>query len=267
MFQEQLQSLYGQLILFAPKIAMALVVLIIGLWVIKMVVKGIRTAMTAKEFDPTVQRFLTNLIDVVLKIMLIMSAASMVGIATTSFLAILTSAGLAIGLALQGGLSNFAGGVLLLIFKPFKVGERIEAQGFVGSVQEISIFVTRILTDEGKTVFIPNGPLANGPITNVTSNGFMRVDTMVLVPYGSDMEKVKQVILAELAKSDAILKDPAPTVNVLELADGFMKVAVRPYATQPQYWDAYFYTTEAVRHALDSIGVEPPVPARIVINQ
>ncbi|MFN0204136.1 MAG: mechanosensitive ion channel family protein [Bacteroidia bacterium] len=266
-FTKKFTELSDAAINHLPQLFLALLTLFIGLWIIRMVLGAVNKLMRSREFEPTVQRFLVSLLDVILKMMLILSVASMLGIQTTSFLAILTSASLAIGLALQGGLANFAGGVLLLIFKPFKVGDLIDAQGFFGEVQEISIFVTKILTPDNKTVIIPNGPLANGNICNVSEKGNLRIDLKVCVPNGTDIEKARTVILDALKNTPHVLAEPAPSVNVLELNNGFITLAFRPYSTPAAYWDAYFLSNENVRKALDNAGINSPIPVEIRINQ
>lgn len=266
-FQQKLLELMSHTVDYLPRLAMAIVVLLIGLWLIRIVMKGVRRAMSVKEFEPTVQRFLASLLDVILKIVLLLSVASMLGIETTSFLAILGSAGLAIGLALQGGLANFAGGVLLLIFKPFRVGDLIEAQGIYGEVQEISIFVTKILTPHNKTVIIPNGPLANGIITNVSAKGNVRIDLNVNVAGDADLNKAKEVILRAIKATSGVLADPAPSVHISELGDGYTKLTFMPYAEPAAYWDVYFACYENVRKAMIAEGINSPIPHRVIIQK
>ena len=265
--QKKLEELVGNLILFTPKLILALLVLVIGLWIINRLGKWIKHIMTAKEYDPTIQRFLAGLADLLMKAMLIISVASMLGIETTSFLAILTSAGLAVGLALQGGLSNFAGGVLLLIFKPFKLGDKIEAQGVIGRVREISIFTTRILTANNKTVIIPNGPLANGIITNETTKGSIRIDLKVNIPRDADINKAKAVILAAMKKTPKVLTDPAPEIGVSLLADGYTTFDVMPYSKEQDYWDVYYGVYENIRKEMIAENIPSPIPVQIEIHK
>lgn len=266
-FKLKMTEFVGHLYEYLPRLATAIVVLLIGLWVIKIVMSGVSRAMSAKEFEPTIQRFLTSLVDVILKVVLMLSVASMLGIETTSFLAILGSAGLAIGLALQGGLANFAGGVLLLIFKPFKVGDLIDAQGIFGEVQEISIFVTKVLTPHNKTVIIPNGPLANGIITNVSAKGNIRIDLNVNVSGDTDLNKAREVIMRAIKATPGVLAEPAPSVNVSELGDGYTKFTFMPYSLPTQYWDVYFACYENVRKAMMAEGINSPIPHRVIIQK
>tara|TARA_R110002049_G_C9097619_1_gene556757 strand:+ start:99 stop:689 length:591 start_codon:yes stop_codon:yes gene_type:complete len=190
-----------------------------------------------------------------------------VGIETTSFAAILAAAGLAIGLALQGSLGNFAGGVLLMIFKPIKIGDLIEAQGELGVVKEIEIFTTKLLTPTNKEVIIPNGALSNGNIVNYSTEGKLRVDLTFGVGYDSDIKQTKDVLMTVLTSNAKILNDPAPTVNVSELADSSVNFAVRPWCTVADYWDVYFETHENVKNALDAAGIEIPYPHAVEIQK
>lgn len=241
----------------------AVAILVIGLWVIKAIVKGVKKAFTKSNIDVSLQGFLTSLISWSLKALLIITALSQLGVKTTSFVAIIGAAGLAVGLALQGSLANFAGGALILLFKPFKIGDVIEGQGALGVVKEISIFVTKIITPDGKEVIIPNGSLSNGNITNYSSTGELRVDLTVGISYGDDIEKAKSVIMQTLLADEKVLKSPAPVVAVGELADSSVNILVRPYATVDNYWDVYFNSLQNVKIALDNAGVEIPFPQQV----
>ena len=258
---EQGQSM---LLEYAPKIALAIVVYIIGSWLIKRVGRVLTRSIQARTKDETLSKFLKDLINVILRAVLIISVIGILGVETTSFVAILGAAGLAVGFALQGSLANFAGGVLLLLFKPFKVGDLIEADGNLGHVQAINIFVTTILTPENKTVIMPNGPLAGGTITNLTEKGNLRVDLVIGIGYGEDIKKARSVLMEVMMNDPKVLKDPAPSVNVLELADSSVNLAVRPYATVADYWDVYFGVQEAGKEALDQANIEIPFPQRVV---
>ena len=187
-----------------------------------------------------------------------------VGVETTSFAAILAAAGLAIGMALQGSLANFAGGVLIMIFKPIKIGDLIEAQGIVGVVKEIEIFTTKLSTPENKEAIIPNGTLSNGNIINYSSQGVLRVDLNIGIGYGDDIKKAKDIMMKVLTEDPKVLKDPAPTVAVSELGDNAVNMVVRPFATVENYWDVYFNTLENCKIALDEAGVSIPYPQRDV---
>ena len=252
---------------FGPKIIGAILIWIIGSWVIKKVLKQTNKLMDKKGYDKSLQKFLMNLLSWTFKIVLIITILGVLGIETTSFAAILASAGLAIGLALQGSLANFAGGVLIMIFKPFKIGDLIEAQGELGVVKEIEIFTTKLNSPENKEIIIPNGTLSNGNITNYSTEGLLRVNLTIGVGYDEDIKEAKAVILKVLTDNPQVLKDPAPTVNVSELADSSVNFAVRPWATTADYWDVYFGTLENCKIALDKAGIEIPYPHSVEIHK
>ncbi len=247
---------------FGPKVIGAILIWIIGSWIIKKIMKGIIKLMTIRSYDESLQKFLSNLLGWILKIVLILAVLGTVGVETTSFAAILAAAGLAVGLALQGSLANFAGGVLIMIFKPIKIGDLIEAQGVLGVVKEIEIFTTKLSTPENKEAIIPNGTLSNGNIINYTSQGTLRVDLNIGIGYGDDMKKAKDVITKVLTDNPKVLKEPAPTVAVSELGDNAVNIVVRPYATVEDYWDVYFETLENSKNALDAAGISIPYPQR-----
>lgn len=249
---------------YGPKLILALVVLFIGLRMIKWATSLLQLVFEKRKVDDTLRPFVTNLLNVVLKAMLFISVASMIGIETTSFVAIIGAAGLAVGLALQGTLANFAGGVLILLFKPFKVGDLIDAQGHFGEVSEIQIFVTKIITPQNKLAIVPNGAISNGSLTNVTALGKLRVDLTIGIAYDSDIKKAREVLMAVMEKDEKVLKDPAPLVAVSELADSSINLAVRPWATPGDYWDVYFGTLENCKVALDEAGITIPFPQRDV---
>ena len=245
---------------YGPKIALAIVVLIVGFIIIRKVVKLTTKVMQKKNVDPSLQPFIRSLVNIGLKAMLLISVADMVGIGTTSFVALIGAAGLAIGFALQGPLANLAGGVLILIFKPYKVGDLIEAQGSLGVVKEIQIFVTILLTPENKTVIIPNGAISNGNVTNYTKENLIRVDLNVKVAYNSNIKKVKEILIDVMSKHPKVLQEPAPFVGIGELADNGMNLAVRPHCLPEHYWDVYFDIYENCKIALDENSIEIPYP-------
>lgn len=259
----KLKDFLNAAILYAPKAILAVLMLVIGLWIIKLIVRAVDTKILGKTIDPTIHRFVVSLIDVMLKVMLILSVASTLGLETTSFLAILTSASLAIGLALQGGLANFAGGVLILIFKPFKVGDKINAQGFVGDVTEISIFVTKLITDDQKTIIIPNGPLANGSITNLSEQGKLRVDIKFNVTRQQDLAQTREIIIQALLNTEGVLSDPPPTVGVIELGDGWTKLVAMPFCLPKNFDNVFQLGQENIRYALNVAEIEHPIPQQI----
>lgn len=248
------------LINYGPKIILAIVVLIVGLRLIKIARKIISKQLDKKEVDKTASKFITDLLGVLLKIVLFISVLTMFGVETTSFVAILGAAGLAVGLALQGSLQNFAGGVLLLIFKPYKIGDFIEAQGETGSVKEIQIFTTVLTTPDLKTIIIPNGAVMNGNITNYSNEGIRRVDLSIGVGYGEDLNKAKEALTKVLAEDSRVLKDPAPVIGVTELGDSAVTIGVMPYAKLEDYWGVYFDTNQKMKEKLDEAGIEIPFP-------
>jgi len=212
------------------------------------------------QVEISLQKFLISMITVLLKVLLFISVASMVGIATTSFIAILGAATFAIGLALQGSMSNFAGGVLILLLKPFKVGDTIEAQGFVGKVHEIQIFNTIMKTFDNKMIYIPNGSLSNGNITNYSKEPIRRVDMTFGIGYGDDIKRAKEV-LAGLIKEDArILKDPAPLIAVSSLGDSSVNFALKVWCDTAEYWNIYFDMQEKVKLTFDQENISIPFP-------
>lgn len=258
------ENITGMLMMYLPKLALAIITLIFGLWLIGMVVKLTRKGMEKSNLDQTLVPFFCNLISWGLKALLFISAASMVGIATTSFIAVLGAAGLAVGLALQGSLANFAGGVLILIFKPYTVGDLIEAQGHLGVVKEVQIFNTILLTPSNKRVIIPNGALSNGSTVNYSAEGNLRVDLTIGIAYESDIPKAKEVLAEMMQNNPMVLNDPAPMVAVSELADSSVNLAVRPWCTVADYWNVYFETTERAKEVLESNGISIPFPQRDV---
>ncbi|MEZ4826882.1 MAG: mechanosensitive ion channel [Bacteroidia bacterium] len=245
-------------------ILLALITLIVGLWLISWITRIARRAMEARNMDQTLRSFFSDMIGVLLKAVLFISVAGILGIQTTSFVAILGAAGLAVGLALQGSLSNFAGGVLVLIFRPFKVGDLIEAQGYIGHVTALNIFVTTLKTPDSKTVILPNGPLSNGSITNFTTLNELRVDLTIGISYKSNIQTARGVIMEAMLNNPKVLQTPAPSVSVSELGDSSVVLAVRPYATVENYWDVYFGVLEDAKAALDKAGIEIPFPQRVV---
>ncbi|RYC52964.1 mechanosensitive ion channel family protein [Flagellimonas olearia] len=252
---------------FGPKLLTAILIYVIGAWIIKKIVKTARKVMSKSKYDESLQRFLLDLVSWGLKVFLIIIVISRLGVDVTTFAAVIAAAGLAVGLALQGSLSNFAGGVLLMIFKPYRIGDLIEAQGVLGVVKGIEIFTTKLVTPQNKLAIIPNGAMANGNIINYTTEGKMRVDTVIGVGYGEDIKKTKEVLLKVLTTNPKVLEDPAPSVNVLELADSSVNFAVRPFCKPEDYWDVYFATYENCKLALDAAGIEIPYPHQVEIHK
>jgi len=252
------------LMLYGPKLLLAVATLVIGLWIIKGFLGGLGRRMERSDTDVSLRRFLLSLVGVMLKVMLVISVASMVGIEMTSFIAILGAAGLAVGLALQGSLANFAGGVLILLFKPFKVGDFIDAAGHMGTVREIQIFNTVLTTPDNKTIIIPNGILSNGSMTNYSTEDNRRVDMVFGIGYSDDLKKAKGII-ASLLKDDArVLADPEPLIVVSELGDSSVNITVRAWCNKADYWGIFFDTQEKVKLGFDAQGVSIPFPQRDV---
>ncbi len=252
---------------YGPKIIGAILIYIIGSWIIKKLTNMLERVMMKKDYDEALQKFLSNLVGWALKVFLIIVVISKLGVETTSFAAVIAAAGLAIGLALQGSLANFAGGVLLIIFKPFKIGDLIEAQGVTGVVKEIEIFTTKLTTPDNKLAIVPNGAMGNGNIINYTAEGKIRVDTMVGIGYDEDIKKAKTVLMEVLTSNPKVLQDPAPSVNVANLGDSSVDLAVRPFCKPEDYWDVYFATVEGSKIALDNAGIEIPYPHAVEIQK
>jgi small conductance mechanosensitive channel len=265
--QKWIDKGYELIMDFGPKVIGAIIIWIIGSWIIKLILKALKKAMNKANYDESLKKFLVNLSNWILKIILIIVVLGTMGVETTSFAAILAAAGLAIGLALQGSLGNFAGGVLIMIFKPFKIGDLIEAQGEIGVVKEIEIFTTKLTGLSNREIIIPNGALSNGNIINYTTEGTRRVDLVFGVGYDSDIKKTKDVFNEVLSSNSKILKDPAPTVAVSELADSSINFVVRPWCKVEDYWDVYFGVTEDVKNALDKAGIEIPYPHQVEIRK
>jgi small conductance mechanosensitive channel len=262
--QGYIQHAIDLVIEYAPQLLLAIIVLIVGFWIIKLVTKATSKAMDRSEVDVSLKKFLNSLLGILLKTLLLISVASMVGIATASFVAIIAGAGLAVGLALQGSLANFAGGVLILLFKPFKVGDFIDAQGYTGTVNEITIFTTILKTPDNKTVIIPNGALSNGSMVNFSTESMRRVDMTFRIGYGDSIEKAKQV-LTRLVESDVrIHKEPASQIIVDELGESSVNFKVRVWCNSTDYWGIYFDMQEKVKQTFDKEGISIPFPQRDV---
>ena len=255
------------LIEYTPRVITAIVILIIGLIIINLIIKMTKKIMKKRGLEETLIKFLSNLIGWSLKILLFVTVIAKLGVATTSFAAIIGAAGLAIGLALQGSLSNFAGGTLIMIFKPIKLGDLIEAQGEIGVVKEIEIFTTKLTGLSNKEIIIPNGALSNGNIVNYTSLGTRRVDLVFGVGYDSDIKETKNVLLNVIKSHPKTLDTPEPSVTVLELADSSVNFAVRPWCKTEDYWDVYFDVTEQTKIELDKAGIEIPYPHAVEIHK
>jgi len=251
---------YSYVLSYGVKLLLAIVLLLIGFWIIKKAVNAVHKVMTGKNVDPTLIPFIKSLISVTLKALLLISVISYMGIPMTSFVALLGAAGLAVGMALSGTLQNFAGGVILLILKPFKVGDFIEAQGYMGVVNEIQIFNTILTTPDNRRVIIPNGGLSTGAMTNYSVEKTRRVDLTFGIGYSDDIDKARSVIESVLKKNDLILADPAPFIGVVELADSSVNLVTRVWTETANYWDIFFYMQESVKKEFDKQGISIPFP-------
>jgi len=249
---------------YLPSIIAALVILILGLWVIKLIIGRLRKIMEKREVDPGVRGFSLSILGVVLNILLFIVIITKLGVETTSFAAILAAAALAIGLALQGSLSNFAGGVLIIVLKPYRVGDFIEAQGESGTVTDISIFYTILTTTNNQRVIIPNGQLSNNKVTNYSYEPTRRNNMTVGISYDSDIKKSREVLLNIVNSDERVLKDPAPVVLVGGLGDNSVDLSLRFWANQADYWGLHFDTIEKLKTELEDAGVSYPFPQRDV---
>ena len=247
-----------------PGVLLAIVTLMIGMWIINRFVAVFGRTLEARKVEITLARFLRSLVGVGLKVLLLISVAGMVGIETTSFIAVLGAAGLAVGLALQGSLANFAGGVLVLLFRPFKVGDVIDAQGQLGTVHEIGILNTVLKTFDHKTVIIPNGILANGTITNMSVEANRRVDWVFGVGYDDDVRQVKEILQGLLDADERILKEPATTIALNEFGDSSVNFVVRAWVAAGDLWPVKWDMNEKVKAAFDEAGISIPYPQRDV---
>lgn len=259
---ELLNQAAGMVMTYAPKVVLAIITLIIGLWLINRFTALLDRRLGAK--DPTLNTFLCGLVGISLKIMLLISVASMVGIATTSFIALIGAAGLAVGLALQGALANFAGGVLILIFKPFKGGDVIEAQGYLGTVAEIQILYTVVNTFDNRRVVIPNGTLSNASLTNVSAYPTRRCDMVFGIGYGDDIDRARMICKRLIEGDERALKDPAPLIVVGALGESSVDLTVRVWTKSEDLWPFYWDMLEKVKKAFDDEGVSIPFPQRDV---
>jgi small conductance mechanosensitive channel len=261
---DALAKVYELLTVYGLKLLAAIVIFIIGRWVAKLMRKIIERLMKKSNVDQTLVSFTGNLAYVALLAFVIIAALGQLGVQTTSFIAVLGAAGLAIGLALQGSLSNFAAGFLMIIFRPFQVGDFIEGAGTAGTVEEIQIFTTQLRTPDNKTIIIPNSSLTADNIVNWSVKGTRRVDLSMGIGYEDDIDKARQIMADIMAADDRILKDPAPQISVAELADSSVNFTVRPWAAAGDYWDVYFDLTEKFKKAFDAQGVSIPFPQRDV---
>ena len=257
---ENLESIKVLVTTYGMKLIYAVITLVIGLWIIKAITRGVSKVLEQRHIDPSLRPFLRSLLNILLKVMLGITVLSMLGIEMTSFVAILGAAGLAVGLALSGTLQNFAGGVMILIFRPFHVGDFIEAQGYTGTVKEIQIFITVVLTVDNKTVIIPNGPLSNGSMINYSTQTTRRVDWSFGIGYGDSTEDAMKILTDLMAADDRILKDPAAFVGVGSLGDSSVNITTRAWVKPEDYWDVFFSMNQKVYNAFNEKGINIPFP-------
>ncbi len=248
---------------YGAQVTLALLTFLFGWWLINTLTAKVSSLLQRRQVDPTLHGFIGSLASVVLRVLLLVSVASMIGVETTSFIAVIGAAGLAIGLALQGSLANFAGGVLILLFRPFRVGEWIEAQGIAGTVNSIQIFHTVLKTGDNKTVVVPNGALSNGHITNFSREPRRRADINIGIDYSSDIKLARQILL-EIAEDPRVLREPEPVVFVTGLGDSSVNLSLRVWVATADFWPVTFSFTEQAKERLTAAGVGIPFPQRVV---
>lgn len=258
---KQLQAVVAE---YGLQVLGAITTLVIGIWLAKILAKSLGKILNKKSVDQTLVKFVISLVKITLITFVIISAASQVGIQTASFVAVIGAAGLAIGFALQGSLSNLAAGVMLIIFKPIKVGDYIEGGGSAGSVESVGIFITTLITPDNKVVYIPNSTLTGGNIINYSAKDRRRVDMVFGIGYSDDIDKAKTVIQSVLSNDSRILNDPTPQIVVSELGDSSVNFNVRPWVNTPDYWGVYFETTEQIKKKFDEQNISIPFPQRDV---
>ena len=241
-------------------IVIALVIFVIGRWIAKGITGVMERALLGRSIDKAVVSFLGSIVYTLIMIAVLLMALSHIGVQTTSFIAILGAAGLAVGLALQGSLANFASGVLIIIFRPFKAGHFIDAGGVMGTVDKIEIFQTILKTPDNKKVMIPNAQITGGAITNFSAEPTRRVDLVIGISYDSDLRKAKQILADILAADERVLAEPAPVIAIGELADSSVNILVRPWVNAADYWGVYWGTLEKVKLTFDEQGIGIPFP-------
>ena len=256
---EVIEIIASQIIAFGIKIFKVILIWFIGRWLAKRLKKIIKVVMERHHTTPSVQTFLSSLVDVVTMIILITMIIGVLGIDTSSFIALFASAGVAVGMALSGTLQNFAGGVIILLFRPYKVGDYIEAQGQAGTVKEIQIFNTLLKTSDNKIILVPNGPISTGIVKNYSREALRRVDFTVSISYGDDFEKAKEVLNSIIAADNRILKEPEPFIALSTLNSSSIDITVRVWVKQEDYWNVYFDMNKEIYETLPKHGLEFPV--------
>jgi small conductance mechanosensitive channel len=258
--QETLHKAFDMVLEYLPRLALALITLIAGLWLIRLLVRFVGKVMESRKVDESLRPFLRSVVSVVMKVLLLISVMGMIGIEMTSFIALIGAVGLSIGMALSGSLQHFAGGVLLLIYKPFKKGDFIEAQGHKGTVRELQIFNTVLNTLDNKVVFIPNGPLSTGTVVNYSAEDKRRIDLCIGISYSSDIDKAKSVIEKILKEQPRILTEPPYIIGVKELASSSVNIELRVWVNTADIIDMGFYLNEEIKKQFDKNGISIPFP-------
>jgi small conductance mechanosensitive channel len=264
MTQEQIDTVIAYVTHYGLRIVIALLIFVIGKLIAGMIRKGVRRGMERSKVDPVLVGFLSNIVFYLLMVAVLITAVSQLGIHTTSFVAVLGAAGLAVGLALQGSLSNFASGVLIILFRPFKVGDFVEAGGVMGVIDEIGILTTNMHSPDNRGIIVPNSQIMGGHIVNFNANETRRCDMVFGISYSDDIDKAKALLADILEKDARCLKDPAPTIAVSELGDSSVNLVCRPWVNAADYWGVLFDTHEAVKKRFDAEGVSIPFPQRDV---
>ncbi len=259
--EKYLDQITGMAISYAPKVLLAILTLIIGFWLANKIANLISSVMRRQKADETVIPFLSSIAGVLLKVVVLISVASLFGIQTTSFVALLASAGLAVGLALQGSLGHFASGVLLLSFRPYKVGDLVTIGGFTGEVESIQVFNTVLKTLDNKRIIIPNGAVTSAPMVNISGQGTIRVDMQYAVSGNENIDRVKKVVKQVADSSALILRDPSIDILVNSQDIGITKFDVRPWCKSEHYWDVYYYMQENIKRQFTEQGIQAPTPA------
>lgn len=255
-FTNYIDQFIKLLIDYSPKLITAFIVLFVGLYIIRLLNRLVRKIMIKRQLDPTLSKFLADIILWALRVLLFVTFISKLGIETSSFVAILGAAGLAIGLSLQGSLSNFAGGMLIILFKPYRVGDTIEAQNVIGTVSEIQIFVTKLITVNNQTIFIPNGILSNGVITNFSLEKNRRANLLYNISYDTNIKEAKEIVMQVMKNHPKVLKNPEPSVAVNLLTDSAIQLAIRPWSKNNDFWDMSSDVLEQCKDAFDKAGIE-----------
>ncbi len=247
-------------------IIIAIIIYFVGKGLISLINRMLVGMMVRKNIDPAIQSFTKSLVNILLMVLLVISVVSALGVNTTSFAALLASAGVAVGMALSGNLQNLAGGIVILLFRPFRVGDYIEAQGTGGTVTEIQIFHTILTTADNKKIFLPNGALSSGNITNYSKEPLRRVDFTVGVEYGEDIDKVRKALSDILSMDERVLLEPAPVIVLGSLADSSVNMSVRVWVKSENYWSVYFETNEKIYNEFNRLGINFPYP-QLTIHQ